>query len=154
MGHGAAPALPSWRLGASSNRVPKKNARYPGLPAPRRKMWPGWLRSLHCPPEGAGTHHASYRGKLAIVLIFRACENRTPACYAGPVGKFRLDGKRPSCTRCACRMSLRRPPKQRNTRTGSSEIIVPTYRTHHLMCCTNSMQIAPLSMLRSDDKSQ
>ena len=37
--------------GASSNRVAKKNARYPGLPPLWRKTWPGWLRYAG-PPRG------------------------------------------------------------------------------------------------------
>jgi hypothetical protein len=47
-------------LGASSNRVAKKNARYPGLPGLARKTWPGYCNSAGPPPEGAGAHYASY----------------------------------------------------------------------------------------------
>ena len=33
-------------------------------------MWPGWLRYVHCSPEGAGAHYASYRRKLANIHSF------------------------------------------------------------------------------------
>jgi hypothetical protein len=55
LGGGAAPAPTRGAWGASSIRVPKKNARCPGLPALRRRRgaWPGWLLSLlRCPREG------------------------------------------------------------------------------------------------------
>ena len=42
-GGGAAPAPTGGAWGASSIRVPKKNARCPGLPPLWRKAWPGWL---------------------------------------------------------------------------------------------------------------
>jgi hypothetical protein len=46
-GGGAAPAPTGGAWGASSIRVPKKNARCPGLPELLpRKAWPGWLAEL------------------------------------------------------------------------------------------------------------
>ena len=56
--------------GASSNRVPKKNARYPGLPQLLRKTWSGYCNSAACSPEGAGAHYASYRRKLPKISHF------------------------------------------------------------------------------------
>jgi hypothetical protein len=53
LGGGAAPAPPTrgaW--GASSIRVPKKNARCPGRPGLPRKAWSGWLSLLRCSREG------------------------------------------------------------------------------------------------------
>jgi hypothetical protein len=47
-----------------------RKPRYPGLPALPRKTWPGWLRYVHCSPEGAGAHYATYRRKLANILHF------------------------------------------------------------------------------------
>jgi hypothetical protein len=51
-GGGAAPAPTRGAWAASSIRVPKKNARCPGLPGLARKVWPGWLSYVHCPPGG------------------------------------------------------------------------------------------------------
>jgi hypothetical protein len=49
LGGGAAPAPPLAAWFASSIRVPKKNARCPGLPPLWRKgAWPGWLSYVPC----------------------------------------------------------------------------------------------------------
>jgi hypothetical protein len=54
VGRGAAPAPTGGAWGASSIRVPKKNARCPGLPELLRKAWPGWPGLLPCSREGGG----------------------------------------------------------------------------------------------------
>jgi hypothetical protein len=52
LGGGATPAPTRGAWGASSIRVPKKNARCPGLPP--QKAWPGWLSYVPCSREGQG----------------------------------------------------------------------------------------------------